>query len=564
MPFLLDIIIDDPHISLVEHFIVRPEISMHLSGNDFEFIAWNDPIASEEFGKMLPHNRTIEFIVNNLSGHFYFILYDKTSARYLIGNSMFSILPLYYFLSGGRITASDNALSLGRQCGRTVLSKRFVLESVLFNYPLFNHSAVEDISLLPSNSGLVLDAGGVRITKHTEVGGWFGVSPRSGKDTAERLADVFIEEVNKYLPPDFYYTALTGGFDGRTLTAAGMHHRKNFSCYCFGTSDSRDLKLAGMAATGAGLQFLPVNLDNRFIRNHSLEAGKRFIIGSSGVGTFSRAHYLYASDVLSASAGVLVTGNFGSEIFRAVHVPGVVISPDLYRVFSSTDPGAAVREIRRSLQGSFLNMEYFKTQLKDLENDIADLPCFNASYNGLTRNMKFYIFVLEDLFRKYFGSELIVQSGIIRNRTPFLDVRFLRELMATRFAGIHSEFFEENPFRRFKGQVVYAHIIRKAYPSLGRLTTDKGYAPDDLFSAFGKVRIARVYAGKRLKSHDGPYDPNGVREAWEQNRYFYENLSCDDTLFLKERVLSEQGSVFTDSKAKLFSLIYLDNYLHNQ
>jgi len=564
MPFLIDIHIDDLHRRLPEFFINAPAINLQLSGDDIDFIAWGDPIAGDTFSRDLPHNRSIEFIVNNLSGHFYFILHDKINGQYLIGNSMFSILPLYYCFYEGRVTASDNALTLGMHCGKTVLSKRFVLESVLFNYPLSNHSAVEGISLLPSNSGIVLTAGGVRIEKHTEVAGWFGAVHRTGTGTAERLAEVFLEEVKKYLPREFFYAALTGGFDGRTLTAAALYNKRKFSCYCFGTADSRDLKLAEGTAAGAGVPFLPVYLDNQYVRDHSLATGKRFIIESSGVGTLSRAHYLFSSELLSASAGFLVTGNFGSEIFRAVHVPGVVIAPNLYRIFRSADPGESIREIRRSLQGSFLNLAYFETELADLENDIAGLPCFNASYKGLTRNMQFYIFVFEELFRKYFGTEMVVQSGIISNRTPFLDMRFLKALMSTKYAGIHSEFFEENPFRRYKGQVLYAHIIRKAFPQLGRFTTDKGYAPDDLLSLKGKLHITRSYVGKRLKKQNTMYDPNGVREAWEQNRAFYENLPYDDNLFNRDRVLSYVGPEYTDSKARLFSLIYLGNYLNNQ
>ena len=564
MPYLLDIQFDDPFRSLPEYFILRPEAGINLSGEEFDFIAWGDPVAEEGFSRDLPHNRSVEFIVNHLSGHYYFILRDKINRQYLIGNSVFSILPLYYYFSEGRVIASDNALTLGSHSDKTNLSKRFVLESVLFNYPLFNHSAVEGISLLPSNSCLVAGSDGVRIMKHTEVAGWFDSLPRSGPENAERLADLFLEEVKKHLPQEFFFTALTGGFDGRTLTAAALNNRSDFSCYCFGTADSRDLSLAAMTASEAEIPFFPVNLDDRYLRDQSLGSGKEFIVNSSGVGTFARAHYLFAAGVLSARSEFLVTGNFGSEIFRAVHVPGVVISPNLYRIFRSSDPGEAISEIRRSLRASFLNEAEFETELDDLGNDIAGLPCFNTGYQGLTRNMQFYIFVFEELFRKYFGTEIVAQSGIIKNRTPFLDARFIKELMGTKYAGIHSAFFENNPLKRYKGQVMYAHIIRKAFPRLGRYTTDKGYAPDDLLSLQGKIRIAGSYIRKRMKKQNGIYDPNGVRAAWELNRTFYEELPFNDHLFDRERVITGRGPELTDLKAKLYSLIYLDNYLNNQ
>ncbi len=55
---------------------------------------------------------------------------------------------------------------------------------------------------------------------------------------------------------------------------------------------------------------------------------------------------------------------------------------------------------------------------------------------------------------------MVNQFNYIRNRTPFLDIDFLRTIFRSRLAGIHSGLFDHNPFRRFKGQVLYAHIIK--------------------------------------------------------------------------------------------------------
>ena len=158
---------------------------------------------------------------------------------------------------------------------------------------------------------------------------------------------------------------------------------------------------------------------------------------------------------------------------------------------------------------------------------------------------------------------MISQLGIIKNRTPFLDRVFLKELMRTVYAGIHSEFFEGNPSRRYKGQVMYARIIRKACPQLGKLMTDKGYNPDDLLSVSGKLHIARGYMRKQLKKNDYMYDPNGVRRAWDLNHSYYEDLPVNEALFDKARILSERNSGLTDAMAKFCSLICIDNYINN-
>lgn len=564
MTFLLDIYDNGLNRDLAEFFVIVPEISLSIRGDDYAFIAWGDPIPSPGFAADLPQNRSVDFIVNNIYGHFYYMFQDMFSGRCFLGNSLFGILPLYYYFHEGRIIASDNALTAGSHCGKKTLSARFVLESVLFNYPLFNHSCIEGVMLLPSNSAMVTTRDGTRIIKHTEVAGWFDASPRSGSAVAEALAVRFLEEAEKYLPHEHFLTALTGGFDGRTLAAAAIRAGRDFSCYCFGTSDSKDLRLAEQTASAAHMPFIPVNLCDSYLAESSFEAGQGFIIKSSGTGTFTRAHYLHAARLLSERSKVLVTGNFGSEIFRAVHVPGVVISPNLYRIFRSSGASEAVAEVMRSIPMSYLNRTELKKDLESLKDDIAGLPCFNAGYMGLTRNMQFYIFVFEELFRKYFGAEMAVQSGFIHNRTPFLDQVFIRELTSTVYSGIHSTFFEDNPFRRYKGQVMYARIIRKAYPRLGRRVTDKGYSPDDLISLTGKIRIAAAYLGKRLQRPDRNYDPNGVRAAWELNHSYYESLPADRRLFDVEKIFSSGGGDLTDPKAKIYSLIFLDNYLKNQ
>ena len=131
-----------------------------------------------------------------------------------------------------------------------------------------------------------------------------------------------------------------------------------------------------------------------------------------------------------------------------------------------------------------------------LREDILKFSCFNQYYSGLTRNQRFYVFVFEELFRKYFGAEMVNQFRYLKNRTPFLDIDFLKAILKTEFAGIHSDFFEKNPLKRYKGQVLYAHIIKKAYPDFGKMMTDKGYKPDDLINFFGKVNIAKGYLKK--------------------------------------------------------------------
>ena len=68
-----------------------------------------------------------EFILNNLFGHYYYILLNEITAEIIIGNSMFSILPLYYFQNNDKIAFSENAANLGSYLNLNKISQRFII-----------------------------------------------------------------------------------------------------------------------------------------------------------------------------------------------------------------------------------------------------------------------------------------------------------------------------------------------------------------------------------------------------------------------------------------------------
>lgn len=563
MQFLLEIFTDDFMKERPQLFITKFDPALHLSGNDYEFISWGDPISTAVFLRELHVRRSIEFIVNNLYGHYYYIFHDRKTNELFVGNSLFSILPLFYYIDDNKIILSDSSLTLGKHIGRARISMRFVLESVLFNYPLFNNSLIEGISLLPSNSFIVISRSGFRIKKHTSIEELFGTHPIPLRKSALKMTDIFLGSVKKYLPEEHYFTALTGGFDGRTLTAAGKYHERSFSCYCFGTAASRDLEIARFVASQTDIPFKSIDLDRDYINYRSFDAGLKFISNSSGTGTFTRAHYCFATEKLAEETGYLVTGNFGSEIFRAMHIPGVIVSPDLYALFCARNLDEAFQSVGRSIALHYLNIREFKKEWQELKEELSSLPCFNQKFKNLSKNKQFYVFVYEELFRKYFGAEMVYQFRTLKKRTPFLDIDFLRELLNTEFAGIHSKFFEHNPIKRYKGQLLYAHIINRAYPILGEIVTDKGYKPSNLLEPFGKALIFKGYIKKQLAKKNRVYDPYGVKEIWHLNQMKYKNLPVNEFLFNKQRLSAEQSTGLTDTKSKIYSLVYLDNLLNN-
>lgn len=520
-----------PAMDLPELLEARPEGLIHYAGPDQELMLWGDPVNGSEFVKNIHGELTPEQILKDIYGHYYFVLLNRNDGEIIAGNSLFSILPMYYHDSSNGVVFSNNATELGKRLGTGVVSRRFLLETVLFNYPLFNNSIEEKVSLLPSNTYMKIRRGTPSLVKHTFFENYFSTDPVPWRKASGSLSDSFIETVKRYLPAGRYINALTGGFDSRTLLAAGLASGGDMICYSFGAPGSKDVEIPDRVTKATGLPYVKMLLDDEYAATKSLVNGLEFVFSSSGTASFARGHYLYAVKEMARYSEYMITGNFGSELFRAANVRGVVFSPNLTALFGSENPDEAFRIIENSRQFSSLKRESFTAEWDQLRDDLLTLPCFREEYRHLTQNQKFYLFVFEEVFRKYFGAEMAGQFRYLRNRTPYIDPRFFRAILGTGFAGVYSDFFERNPFKRYKGQVLYAHILRNARPELGRIVTDKGYCPEDLLTFFGRANVLRGWIKKKInKTHAQP-DPYSVDRAFMYNEGFYRKVPVDFGIF---------------------------------
>ena len=552
--FLLEIRVGSNPESINGLFLIQPTLALNHKTEHYHLVAWGDPIIRSTLPARFKGEDAAKQIAESISGHFYYLLLIRTSGELILGNSLFSILPVYYFNREESLLVSDNALALGKHIRTAKVSDRFVLETVLFNYPLFDSSFLEGIKLLGANCHLSITGGKLSVRKHLAVEDLFGSSPLPWKKAAVRSADAFIESVSVYLPGELYASALTGGFDGRTLVAAGIGLGREMTTFSFGSDESDDVRIASSVAGAAGIPFWKIFLGDDYVKGESFRCGRDFIMNASGTATFARAHYLHAARQLAGDYKFMVTGNFGSEIFRSPHVAGSVISPNTVALFTAGTVEKAIEQVKKSAEFRCLNTDNLGYAWDSLKSDLHVLPCFNADYKDLTRNQRFYIFVFEEVFRKYFGAEMVNQFTHIVNRTPYLDHNFLKVIFASRLAGVHSDFFERNPFKRYKGQVLYAHIIRKAFPPFGKIMTDKGYRPNDLLSLWGKGTVAANYALKKLRRQQAEIDPYAVKASWDYNRDRWMGITVPGEFFRLSPDGKIPGNTDRDLNFRILSL----------
>jgi asparagine synthase (glutamine-hydrolysing) len=520
-----------------------------------------DPIIEKENYRLVEQylgELNISALLQSVNGHFRMIIFDSEQLTLYTTCSLFGILPIFYCNVNGRIFISSDIELISQKSGCRKMNRRFILENILFYYPLFNQTSYEDISLLPAQNSMSVSGKGVKLSKHTSISDWFVAQPENWKKSTDRVSNVFIDRVKHYLPDEPYMHALTGGFDSRTLVSCGLYYSKKFETYSFGNEYSYDTSIAAKLSESAGIKYNYIHLNDDYIKNESLQNGLEFVNNAAGTASFSRAHYLYAARKLSSGSKYLITGNFGSEILRAAHNAGVLISPNLYHLFHSVSFEEAIARIEQSNELKWLKSENFRQEWDSLKNEISGMPLFDPYYSVLSLNAKFYLFIFEETFRKYFGAEMVNQYQYLNNRTPFLDTIFLKEILKTGLAGVYSDFFENNPLKRFKGQLLYAYFIKKTYPGFANIITDKGYCPGDLLTLGGKLNITKGYLKKKLGSKESKNDPYGLLDSYHNNLSFFKTVKLDKALFSEEHFTKalDSGNYKDDFSIALSQVFY--------
>lgn len=477
-----------------------------------QFLIMGDPVfqARENlFAAVVPEpgNIRLDVLFREIKGHYYWFYLGPKQCRF--GSSFGAVFPVYYHSAGDRMVAGSSSFALAEKIGADVQDKRNLLERLLFNYPFFNSTWWADIKLLDTHRYLSTDGQRWVVDGAFEVSDYFGTPENTSRDGLHELAELFQAETRLFFPDSPFGISLTGGFDGRTLVAAARKEHRDFFTYSFGRPDSTDVTLPASQAASLKVPYFPILLDEQYIGQHSYDSAQAFMRLTDYNGNFGRPHYHYAAEQLSAKTGHILTGNFGSELFRALHIPGVMMSECLIRIFASQDNSWKDFLIQAS-EG--WDKDFFRAESEEL---IADIERYVEKMNGWEANHKFYHFVFNEIFRKYFGPELVMQSHYLNNRTPYLNLHFFGQLNRTIWSGVHSRIFEKAKSKRMKGQMFYATFIKQSEPTLYKMNTNKGYSPADVIEP-GRLPLLllKVLAHKYILNKE--IDDNSVSTFFER------------------------------------------------
>lgn len=520
------------------HLPADSVVDLKPSGN---WILWmGDAVLPDGFSSVkqliarLNENFELETFLKT-GGSYYCFRYEASSGNLFVYTGFLNIMPIYYYNGDVFSFASNPQLIAENTKAKFTPSKRYMLERQLFNYPFGNSSIYHEISMLGGNEYLRFDGRHIYSDMHTHIQEWFIKNPVPVKESLDYLSDVFNERTAKYFPGEEFFLSFTSGFDGRTILSLALKEKTKFISYSFGVHHYIDITLPSAQSKELGIPYRPFYLDDQAYIAKSLEYGYNLVETTATLANIARAQYVYAIEQLSKDHKYLVTGNFGSELFRAFNNAGVLVTPFLLGLFQAQNLEEFLDKYPFD-ELKYLNKAEFASELDDLKSELLKNPLFKEG--DYTKNQRLYIFVFEDLFRKYFGAELSLQSNYMYNRTPFIDYQLVQEVLKSELAGVYSDFYDSNPVNRRKGQLLYAHVIKKNSPQLFKMVTGKGYRPADLIQPMGKAMLVLNLLKKGFKKSRIKIDPMALRTCYRHNIPAIEAQEINETLFNKESYLA--------------------------
>ena len=486
----------DSHLFIVGEARLRSDASAFLEGRSSSIMS-----AADLFSLMSNEN---ENFFQRLKGNFVIVTANGTSGTVVIYNSRFGISPFYYALERKKLLFSTSLLAISENLSSAPdLDPAAVAELALFNYPIGARTYFKGIKMLMPAEKIIVENGDVQTERYWDVRTLYQSELLSTKEALETGAEIFHRTVNDYVS-DIKRVRLsfTSGFDSRAILSVLEKDREDYLCYSFGTPESLNVTIPKQMSRKTGFSYQEVVLSEIYEQNFN-EYAIRAIMLSDCLSTVERANYPYAFEKLAEFSPIVITGLFGSELLRTFQNVGGIVSANVANLNLSSDPKSEMRSIfGNTASFSYFHRKPFKNWLDEVESDL-NITLWEP-FSAMTPDKRFYMLLLTEGLRKYFGAEMQMERPYGINRTPFLDDEFVEFLFRAPFAGVYSRTLKPTVGNRYRSQYFYSYIIKKYRPELLNANTDHGYPPGDVLSPFAPLNMAikqLISRRKRMKTN---------------------------------------------------------------
>lgn len=480
-------------------------------------------------------------LIRYLKGIFLLVVCDESKGRYYAYSSKSGLLRLYYAKDGERLVLSSSLSSiLDNLSTFPDLDELALMQHGVFEYTLGNRTLYKGISTCDNYSYLEYDLSNLKQHTYYDSADLLSSSRKTGwKDTKQQLPDEF-NKAMELLVSDCsrFNTALTGGYDSRSVLSYLLKNKvPGYRLYTWAaTKKWGDVAVAEELASKLHLKYDSIELGKEMLESYAEYADKQ-IYWSDGSGSINRCNQMYAHSVLASYSRDLLTGYFGSELFRPLHRSNVMIK-ELFIDLLLSDKKHREKLLLKNYESKVFS-GYKNCFAKRMKHDFIDscLDYFSSLDVTEHKHLNHLRYLIKTGFWKFYGQEF--HSERINNRmtTPYIDDDFLEFIVSSRITDIHKGAYQNRGYLAFKGQAVYHPIFQKNYPSLMSFHTDRGFAPMDYESIIGPMK---VFIKHRY---------NAYRQRKEKIIGFSAKTWNQDTFKERHKLMDYQDNIFSSVKA---------------
>ena len=422
--------------------------------------------------------------VNYLKGSFVLLIEDFLTYNVRIITDALNVLPLYYSFKDNILQISSNTkLILDSGFISKNLDELALTEQLIFDYMLEDRYFYKDIRKIENACIYNFSKDGLQIDIYWNVDRLYHNKLFSKKESLELLSSLLKENVELYTSDvTKVLVSLTGGFDGRTNLAMLNKAPENFLCYSYGKPGSRQIEVPKLISQKLNINYTPIYLDDEFESEYKKNAEK-VIVFSNGTAPISRANYPFAYKKLNSFSDLILTGLFGSEILRPIHRGlGIFTNNYVEELLLNED----FEKAKRYVLDELFKINYLDKNIleNNFEKAIEPVKSYRNKYSSYGKQYPYFFFYIQEGIRKYFMQEVQIERPYVTTRFPYFDFDLVELIYKTPFAGMYNGFLGKSKVKRRKGQLLYAHIIKKYKLELGDIVLDRGYKPKDLLRPF--------------------------------------------------------------------------------
>lgn len=450
-------------------------------------------------------------VTQYLKGNYVLFIIDKTDKNLSIISSKSCHYDVLYAKIGSAIyitTSLRTLLGIGGYCFKE--SPVSLIETSLFDYPLGRATLYEDVYHL--NQGTILKFCRAGLEQKLYHDWTQDIHARqtiyNWKDTYKQVVTLFDDIVQMQIQDKpKLISALTSGFDSRTMLSALMRYRvPNVKYYSWGRSEQVDVAIPKLISEIMHLDYYHCNFADDFHKDY-VKSALDAIEYSNGRATLRRANHFFYYKQLSRHSNCNFTGLYGSELLRPISTIGHMFNNSFLALLLDSSIDNIRAEVMSLKHSGYLSAEFIDSNAEATIIHIKDH--LDSVRSGLPDYLALLNFTLSHGLMKYFGHEVHGTRAYVLTYSPYLDDEFIEFILKTPTVDLDKRAMLNNMKKDIwntrRGQMVYLPIIKENYATLMNIPTGRHYSPSQLLSVFYPLSVIPALIKKQMGSQKGSF-----------------------------------------------------------